>query len=1361
MFESVNPDTLAITDIALSGFTHNEVNGMTYEEPGNLLLVDRSSKLTRVTTGGVSSLIGTLDHRSKGLAFAKVSNQPVNDNATIRPFAEQRIEDDDFPSDTLTVTVALDNAANGALSNLGGFADQTGGVYSFSGTAADATTAMQGLIFDPTDGRVAKGFTETTTFMVTLDDAVADPVVDGNTSVTATSVDGAPFFVNRPLAEVAGIGANLLYEYPITVSDLDGLDTLVITGTTVPAFLTLTDNTDRTADLEGTPTNDDVGDHTVDLLVTNTTTGKSNTQSFTLTVAATNHPPTIRNDLNLYSATRDDDTLYLIDPAAGSTISSVTVSVEGGGTTVFHANGLTTNPFTGELWAILATACEHCTSGRSLGVIDPDTGDATIIGSTFDAFAGIAFDDRGRLFGVTGDGADWEDLLFTMDPQTGGRSLYMEPYDASGGETIGYNPNDGLIYHGAGSRFESIDLARRTTTFISNTFEIHSALTYRGNGPFFAAVSDDFFRVRTDGIRSTIFDLDHDSKGLAFTGIGEPRQSVTDITTIKPFTKVSIRDIDLPQQILEVCVSLDDPDKGVLTDLGGFLNQGGGVYCINGTPSFATMAIQGLTFDPTENRVPPGQSETTTFTISADDGIAPVTAIPTKVKSTSVADKPTIQREPGLFSGDRSDPILRVIDPSDGSTIKAVDVTTNVRTETFDTDSGALSIAKGVNTDGFDIGWSNSNNSGGDSGGEFGGIFARTNDASTHYFADTNIGTITRSDRIHISGKFVITGHNNADLRIQVGFINTTTADANPFSFSQNQIGMVILEPGDEPNSFRALSHSNTPTLSDLRGAERNVPIGSVTAFNYIYTPSGQADGNGSAVLTLTLGDGTVLESKLNESRGPDPADFEFDAFIIGGAALISADPSSTATVFFDDISYTVNAGIVDTVEKLDGLGTNPLTGELFAIVTLDGRNNERRLATLDPVAGTVGIIGSTGTKITGLAFDNTGMLYGVTGGGANPSETLVNISEDSGIPITHTMLGNGGSGETIGFNPNDGMMYHGSGEVFESLDLVTQTITPISSSFSNITALTDDREDGFLAAQFDEFSHLTTSGVQTIRGNMDHASNSFAFNRYDGSGQQIFDYETNTPFADVTIGHTAETPPGVTVMVNLDDALKGGLSSPGVAAFAAGGGEAAPAGFSDDGGGVYSFTGSVADATAALRSLVFTPAPFRAPLGSTETAGFTIEVDDGSAPIVMDTTTSVVTTAVLESYDDWVIRLFGDDAGNPLKSGKAVDFSGDGVVNLVAYALGLDPIVLSGDGLPALNVNEAGDAFELAFRRSKSAANIDYLVEKSINLSDWETVDESPSILQEEATFWILQEAISLGVDDTFFVRLRIRDPQ
>ncbi len=120
-----------------------------------------------------------------------VSNQMVNDNATIAPFSRVRIS---AASPALTVTVSLSGGdANGLLTSLGFFNATGPGTYQLTGAdGTGASAAIQALVFDPTDNQVAPGQVVTTTFTITVDDGNEQTASDSLTTVNATSINDAP-----------------------------------------------------------------------------------------------------------------------------------------------------------------------------------------------------------------------------------------------------------------------------------------------------------------------------------------------------------------------------------------------------------------------------------------------------------------------------------------------------------------------------------------------------------------------------------------------------------------------------------------------------------------------------------------------------------------------------------------------------------------------------------------------------------------------------------------------------------------------------------------------------------------------------------------------------------------------------------------------------------------------------------------------------------------------------------------------------------------------------------------------------------------------------------------------------------------
>ncbi len=70
IFQAINPDTLAVTDIPLSGSPTDEIIALTHSFENTLLGADVGNRLVSITTEGVRTLIGPMDHLPRGLAFA-------------------------------------------------------------------------------------------------------------------------------------------------------------------------------------------------------------------------------------------------------------------------------------------------------------------------------------------------------------------------------------------------------------------------------------------------------------------------------------------------------------------------------------------------------------------------------------------------------------------------------------------------------------------------------------------------------------------------------------------------------------------------------------------------------------------------------------------------------------------------------------------------------------------------------------------------------------------------------------------------------------------------------------------------------------------------------------------------------------------------------------------------------------------------------------------------------------------------------------------------------------------------------------------------------------------------------------------
>lgn len=147
--------------------------------------------------------------------FISTSNPQIDidDNETATPFSTISLLDlDEDGTQNVTVIVTMSAPAAGVpglltSTDAGFVAGAAANSYTFSGTPTEATAILQGLVFDPTDNRITVGQQETVSFTIEMDDGEGGTAQNGGTSVTVTSINGAP--------EINGVPA--LSEQPFAV----------------------------------------------------------------------------------------------------------------------------------------------------------------------------------------------------------------------------------------------------------------------------------------------------------------------------------------------------------------------------------------------------------------------------------------------------------------------------------------------------------------------------------------------------------------------------------------------------------------------------------------------------------------------------------------------------------------------------------------------------------------------------------------------------------------------------------------------------------------------------------------------------------------------------------------------------------------------------------------------------------------------------------------------------------------------------------------------------------------------------------------------------------------------------------------
>ncbi len=224
-----------------------------------------------------------------------------------------------------------------------------------------------------------------------------------------------------------------------------------------------------------------------------------------------------------------DPLLRKVDSADGSTVAGASVAITLEGEVVIGATGLSRHPQTGTLFALLKV---EGSLFRRLATLDESTGVATNVGGTINRFAGIAFASDGTLYAVTGDGGGIPESLFILSTVDASSSLVLELGAGSDGETLAFNPDDGLLYHASGigtpnnpngEKFETIDpdtLAITNVPLSGFDYEELTALTFLDGGFFAGDLGDaavdmpGFVRITTGGAVTFLGNMDHVSKGL-------------------------------------------------------------------------------------------------------------------------------------------------------------------------------------------------------------------------------------------------------------------------------------------------------------------------------------------------------------------------------------------------------------------------------------------------------------------------------------------------------------------------------------------------------------------------------------------------------------------------------------------------------------------------------------------------------------------------------------------------------------------------------------------------------------------------------------------------------------------------------
>ncbi len=157
---------------------------------------------------------------------------------------------------------------------------------------------------------------------------------------------------------------------------------------------------------------------------------------------------------------------------------------------------------------------------------------------------------------------------------------------------------------------------------------------------------------------------------------------------------------------------------------------------------------------------------------------------------------------------------------------------------------------------------------------------------------------------------------------------------------------------------------------------------------------------------------------------------------------------------------------------------------------------------------------------------------------------------------------------------------------------------------------------------------------------------------------------------------------------------------------------------------------------------------------GDTGTNHFTIRITDPHG-LSAESLLVIEVAAPSSPIETWRLLHFGEDFENPAIAGDDADPDGDGLSNLVEYALGLDPKSPSASPAAA----REGDRFAIFYTLDLLAVGVTVEPEWSAGLSTWESDGILIETLGEEDSIRSMKASIP-AAGNTAFLRLKVAAP-
>jgi C1A family cysteine protease len=198
-----------------------------------------------------------------------------------------------------------------------------------------------------------------------------------------------------------------------------------------------------------------------------------------------------------------------------------------------------------------------------------------------------------------------------------------------------------------------------------------------------------------------------------------------------------------------------------------------------------------------------------------------------------------------------------------------------------------------------------------------------------------------------------------------------------------------------------------------------------------------------------------------------------------------------------------------------------------------------------------------------------------------------------------------------------------------------------------------------------------------------------------------------------------------------------------------------AMSGAATNGGDYVTLTSpAVIPAGAASVTVTVTAIPNNVAQGD-RTATMTLQLGSGYA---VGSPAAASVTIKDKPMDAWRMSMFGAQANVASVAGDTANPTGDGIQNLMKYALGLDPMHVSVSGLPT-QATVSGH-LTLTYRRVKAAVDITCAAQVCGDLSTWTNSGVTEQILTDDGTYQTVTATDPQPATGQRFIRLKVTQP-